>query len=73
VTSRPLPLQRKVPQPAGGALRAAVSAEDMRKLESALRELSECRRLLDAAIKEKGLTAAAPMAPRIAAVASLNG
>jgi DNA-binding transcriptional MerR regulator len=53
VTSRPLPLQPKIPQPAGGALRAAVSAEDMRKLESALRELSECRRLLDAAIKEK--------------------
>ena len=51
--SRPLPLQRKPPLPAGGALRAAVSAEDMRKLESALRELSECRRLLDAAIKEK--------------------
>jgi DNA-binding transcriptional MerR regulator len=53
VTSRPLPLQRKVPQPVGGALRAAVSADDMRKLESALRELSECRRLLDSAIKEK--------------------
>ena len=53
MTSRPLPLQRKVPQPAGGALRAAVSAEDMRKLEAALRELSECRRLLDAAIKAK--------------------
>jgi hypothetical protein len=53
MTSRPLPLQRKIPQPAGGALRAAVSAEDMRKLESALRELAECRRLLDAAIKEK--------------------
>jgi DNA-binding transcriptional MerR regulator len=53
VMPRPLPLQRNVPQPAGGALRAAVSAEDMRKLESALRELTECRRLLDAAIKEK--------------------
>ena len=53
VMPRPLPLQRKIPQPAGGALRAAVSAEDMRKLESALRELTECRRLLDAAIKEK--------------------
>ena len=54
VTSRPLPLQRKpLPPPAGGALRAAVSADDMRKLESALRDLSECRRLLDAAIKEK--------------------
>jgi hypothetical protein len=46
-------LQRKIPQPAGGSLRAAVSAEDMRKLESALRELTECRRLLDVAIKEK--------------------
>src|SRR5262249_745430 len=53
VTSRPLPLQRRTPQPVGGALRAAVSADDMRKLESALRELTECRRLLDAAIKEK--------------------
>jgi DNA-binding transcriptional MerR regulator len=54
VTSRPLPLQRKPPPLlAGGALRAAVSTEDMRKLEFALRELTECRRLLDAAIKEK--------------------
>jgi DNA-binding transcriptional MerR regulator len=53
VTSRPLPLQRKPPLLAGGALRAAVSTEDMRKLEFALRELSECRRLLDAAVKEK--------------------
>jgi DNA-binding transcriptional MerR regulator len=53
MTSRPLPLQRNIPQPAGGPLRAAVSADDMRKLESALRELTECRRLLDAAIKEK--------------------
>jgi DNA-binding transcriptional MerR regulator len=53
VTSHPLPLQRKIPQPAGGTLRAAVSAEDMRKLESALRELTECRRLLEVAIKEK--------------------
>jgi len=53
VTSRPLPLQRKPPLLAGGALRAAVSAEDMRKLEFALGELTECRRLLDAAVKEK--------------------
>ena len=53
VMSRPLPLQRRMPQPVGGTLRAAVSAEDMRKLESALRELGECHRLLDAAIKEK--------------------
>jgi len=53
MTSRPLPLQRKPPLLAGGALRAAVSAEDMRKLEFALRELTECRRLLDAAVKEK--------------------
>jgi len=53
VMSRPLPLQRKMPQQDGGTLRAAVSAEDMRKLEAALRELTDCRRLLDAAIKEK--------------------
>jgi len=53
MTSRPLPLQRKMPQPVGGTLRAAVSADDMRKLESALRELTDCRKLLDAAIKEK--------------------
>jgi hypothetical protein len=50
---RPLALKHKPVQTAGGPLRAAVSAEDMRKLETALRELAECRRLLDAAIKEK--------------------
>jgi len=50
---RPLALKHKPVQATGGPLRAAVSAEDMRKLETALRELTECRRLLDAAIKEK--------------------
>jgi len=50
-TLRPLALRRPA-QPAGGALRAAISADDMRKLESALRELAECRRLLDAAVEE---------------------
>jgi len=49
---RPLALRRTA-QPVGGALRAAVSADDMRKLESALRELAECRRLLEAAVEEK--------------------
>jgi DNA-binding transcriptional MerR regulator len=50
---RPLALKGKPLQPAGAALRAAISADDMRRLESALRELTECRRLLDAAIKQK--------------------
>jgi len=50
---RPLALKGKSVLPAGGALRAAISADDMRRLESALRELTECRRLLDAAIKQK--------------------
>jgi hypothetical protein len=45
-------LQRPAP-PIGGSLRAAVSFDDMRKLESALDELSECRRLLDATLDEK--------------------
>ena len=49
---RPLTLRRPVP-PIGGSLRAAVSFDDMRKLESALDELSECRRLLDATLDEK--------------------
>jgi DNA-binding transcriptional MerR regulator len=49
---RPLPLRRPAP-PIGGSLRAAVSFDDMRKLESALDELSECRRLLDATLDEK--------------------
>ena len=49
---RPLMLQRPAP-PIGGSLRAAVSFDDMRKLESALDELSECRRLLDATLDEK--------------------
>jgi DNA-binding transcriptional MerR regulator len=44
---RPLTLRRPAP-PIGGSLRAAISIEDMRKLESALEELSECRKLLEA-------------------------
>jgi DNA-binding transcriptional MerR regulator len=44
---RPLTL-RQPAQPIGGSLRAAISIEDMRKLESALEELSECRKLLEA-------------------------
>ena len=39
---------RQPAQPIGGSLRAAISFDDMRKLESALDELSECRKLLDA-------------------------
>jgi DNA-binding transcriptional MerR regulator len=49
---RPLTLRRPTPS-IGGSLRAAVSFDDMRKLESALDELSECRRLLDATLDEK--------------------
>jgi len=44
---RPLTLRRPAP-PIGGSLRAAISIDDMRKLESALEELSECRKLLEA-------------------------
>jgi DNA-binding transcriptional MerR regulator len=44
---RPLTL-RQPAQPIGGSLRAAISIDDMRKLESALQELSECRKLLEA-------------------------
>jgi hypothetical protein len=45
----PRPLMLRQPaQPVGGSLRAAISIDDMRKLESALQELSECRKLLDA-------------------------
>jgi DNA-binding transcriptional MerR regulator len=44
---RPLTL-RQPAQPIGGSLRAAISIDDMRKLESALEELSECRKLLEA-------------------------
>lgn len=44
---RPLTL-RQPAQPIGGSLRAAISIDDMRKLESALDELSECRKLLEA-------------------------
>jgi len=39
---------RQPAQPIGGSLRAAISIDDMRKLESALDELSECRKLLEA-------------------------
>jgi DNA-binding transcriptional MerR regulator len=49
---RPLTLRRPAP-PIGGSLRAAISFDDMRKLESALDELSECRKLLDATLDEK--------------------
>jgi DNA-binding transcriptional MerR regulator len=44
---RPLTLRQPV-QPIGGSLRAAISIDDMRKLESALDELSHCRKLLEA-------------------------
>ena len=44
--ARPLML-RQPAQPIGGSLRAAISIDDMRKLESALDELSECRKLLE--------------------------
>ena len=44
---RPLTL-RQPARPIGGSLRAAISIDDMRKLESALQELSECRKLLEA-------------------------
>ena len=46
---RPLTLRRPAPL-IGGSLRAAISIEDMRKLESALEELSECRKLLEALV-----------------------
>jgi DNA-binding transcriptional MerR regulator len=49
---RPLILRRP-PEPIGGPLRAAVSFDDMRRLESALDELAECRKLLDLALDEK--------------------
>jgi DNA-binding transcriptional MerR regulator len=49
---RPLTLRRPAP-PIGGSLRAAISFDDMRKLESALDDLSECRKLLDATLDEK--------------------
>ena len=49
---RPLTLRRPAPS-VGGSLRAAISFDDMRRLESALDELSECRRLLDATLDEK--------------------
>jgi len=49
---RPLTLRRPAP-PIGGSLRAAISFDDMRKLESALDELSECRKLIDATLDEK--------------------
>jgi DNA-binding transcriptional MerR regulator len=48
----PLTLRRPSP-PVGGSLRAAVSFEDMRRLESALDDLAECKRLLDATLDEK--------------------
>src|SRR5262245_22688777 len=50
---RPLTLRRPAP-PIGGSLRAAISFDDMRRLESALNELSECRKLLQATLDEKG-------------------
>jgi len=49
---RPLTLRRPAP-PIGGSLRAAISFDDMRRLESALNELSECRKLLQATLDEK--------------------
>ena len=49
---RPLTLRRPAP-PIGGSLRAAISFDDMRKLELALDELSECRKLIDATLDEK--------------------
>ena len=43
---------RAVPQPLPAAVRAQISREDIRLLQSALYELTECRRLLDDALLE---------------------
>ena len=40
------------PQPVPAAIRAQMSREDLRRLQAALYELSECRRLIDAAVSE---------------------
>lgn len=47
-SQRPTPMQR--PQATPSAIRAQMSREDLRRLQSALFELSECRRLLDGAL-----------------------
>jgi DNA-binding transcriptional MerR regulator len=41
------------PQPTPAAIRAQMSREDLRRLQAALFELSECRRLLDAATAQR--------------------
>ncbi|MET0866512.1 MAG: MerR family transcriptional regulator [Pseudorhodoplanes sp.] len=52
------------PQPAEKApLRAAFSREDLRKLQAALFELGECRRLLDSVLPESGVEEAPSDAP----------
>ncbi|ARQ01569.1 MerR family transcriptional regulator [Pseudorhodoplanes sinuspersici] len=47
-SQRPAPMPR--PQATPSAIRAQMSREDLRRLQSALFELSECRRLLDGAL-----------------------
>jgi DNA-binding transcriptional MerR regulator len=48
--------QRSQPQPGAGltsAAAAGLAAEEVQKLRAALHELTECRRLLEAALREK--------------------
>jgi DNA-binding transcriptional MerR regulator len=48
---RALPSQRLVPPPVSSGV--SLSREDMRRLQGALHELGECRRLIDAALEAK--------------------
>jgi len=50
---RPLLAPLRAMRPAGGSLRAAMTADGVRKLETALHELDECRKLLDAVLADK--------------------
>lgn len=51
-SQRPTGTSMQRPQATPAAIRAQMSREDLRRLQSALFELSECRRLLDGALSE---------------------
>ena len=48
----PAPAPPAAPAPAAPS--AAISREDLRKLQASLHELNECRRLLDSVLAEEG-------------------
>ena len=57
IAARPADAAERRPQPMPAAIRPQMSREDLRSLQAALFELSECRRLIDDVMKGKAAEA----------------